>query len=307
MPTLDDYTRMLKTHAVPLAKRHRRFFEWSAYVIVTAHLLATVLAVIAMMTHEVAVLKVVLSLELLLIAGGVTVHEWVHRSHRLRRWVATRAVRELVRSAGYFKGLQTTLGHLSTVPYPASIGLRALARTLNVLHLRDGSQVAPAGNGSSAPWQIARDRYVDVRLCGPKPEGQIAYYRSESKRAGLIRVAAQGLFLLFSVMAFLFSWLKLEAAITSHGHDTSLLALFGALAIILPAAAVAALSIAAALDLAARKQTYADMVTALEQIAAVLADAPSERECIRLILDAEARILGENANWASRRAFTGNP
>ena len=83
-----------------------------------------------------------------------------------------------------------------------------------------------------------------------------------------------------------------------------MIGVLGAFAIIMPLLAVAALSLAAAMDLEARAHIYKDMREFLEQQTAHL-NAASERSYPRLLLETESRLLGETANWFSRRSFAG--
>ena len=69
--------------------------------------------------------------------------------------------------------------------------------------------------------------------------------------------------------------------------------------------AVAALSLAAAFDLEARKHTYNDMLVILRSQHKLLNEASTAREFGRLVLETESRLLGETVNWYSRRSFTG--
>jgi len=77
------------------------------------------------------------------------------------------------------------------------------------------------------------------------------------------------------------------------------------LTILLPVLAVAALSLAAAFDLEARRHTFKEMHEFLERQTRHLTEAASEREFAKLLLETESRLLGETVNWFSRRSFTG--
>ena len=73
----------------------------------------------------------------------------------------------------------------------------------------------------------------------------------------------------------------------------------------LPVRSVAALSLAASFDLEGRRHTYEEMLHAMETPRALIEGASSEREFVALVLQTETRLVGENVNWFSRRAFTG--
>lgn len=81
--------------------------------------------------------------------------------------------------------------------------------------------------------------------------------------------------------------------------------MLGPLAVILPVVAVAALSLAASLDLEGRVHTYREMLVFLEEQKIHLSNAASETAFCRLALETESRLLAETAGWYSRRTFTG--
>jgi hypothetical protein len=111
-------------------------------------------------------------------------------------------------------------------------------------------------------------------------------------------------FLICSIVAFISAMAIVFAMLIAH-HMDDFSQLLGSFAIIMPVLAVAALSLAAVLDLEARKHTYQEMVEFLEQQLEYLNSAETEPEFARLLLETESRILGETANWYSRRSFTG--
>ena len=72
---------------------------------------------------------------------------------------------------------------------------------------------------------------------------------------------------------------------------------------IAPVVAVAALSLAAALDWEARVHTYRQMTDFLEGILPAFQRPTSEREFLVLLAETENHLLGEVAHWAFRRPF----
>jgi hypothetical protein len=78
----------------------------------------------------------------------------------------------------------------------------------------------------------------------------------------------------------------------------------GTLAIVMPVLAAAALSLAAAMDLEAQEHTYRGMLAFLRQQENNLAAAASEGDCRALVLETDSVLLGETANWFSRRSFS---
>jgi hypothetical protein len=78
----------------------------------------------------------------------------------------------------------------------------------------------------------------------------------------------------------------------------------GSAAILLPVVAVAALSLAASLDLEARASTYRELLDYLVKHCRLLEQAASDREFAELATEAETRLLGETVTWYFRRSYT---
>ena len=82
-------------------------------------------------------------------------------------------------------------------------------------------------------------------------------------------------------------------------------AVLAGLSIVLPIVAVAALSLSAAADLDARAESFRELHTFLVRQQPLLERAGSLHEFLPLMLETEERLLGETANWYSRRAYLG--
>jgi hypothetical protein len=89
------------------------------------------------------------------------------------------------------------------------------------------------------------------------------------------------------------------------GMESQLAVVLGVLGLALPVAAVASLSLSASLDLEARSNTYAEVLESLATLRTRLENARSEREFHWVMLETEERLLGETADWAARRSYTG--
>jgi len=87
------------------------------------------------------------------------------------------------------------------------------------------------------------------------------------------------------------------------GAGEMMVGVLGTLAIVTPVLAAGALSLAMALDLEAQEHTYRDMREFLMQQERNLRNATSNREYADLVLETEFQLLGETANWFSRRSF----
>jgi hypothetical protein len=234
--------------------------------------------------------------ECLLLVSGFMIHQYLHHSHAAQVWALARLLAEIARSVTALREAPGYLAYLFNLPLPAS--LRPLLRTLNVLHLRDTRTL------SAASWDKRRDNYIMTRV-----NGQIDYYQGKLKSARRWHALASWTFLISSFCAILATLCELLMAfpelplpeVWRHGLETTL----GPLAILLPVIAVAALSLAASFDLEARLNTYREMLDFLREQRKHLNHATSESAFCRLALETETRLLGENASWYSRRAFTG--
>jgi hypothetical protein len=296
-----DYLRALKDSGSRHAQRQRQLFKVLALTIVSTHLAATIMAVVAaiFLHHEQPAFALLLAAELGLLLVGQAAHLTTHYSKGTRRWAVSRLVAEVARSADALRGLPVPLTHLFQLPFPVAV--QPLLRTVNLVHLASARD-APAS------WQEVRRRYVEQRLDGAT--GQARYYNDHQHGAARWHRVAQVAFYAAWAVAFIASAAKLAMALgllnvpagiehEAVGH------VLGALAIVLPVAAVSALSLDAAYDLEARHHTYHDVNQAIAVTRAALQDARSEPEFRSLVSELETRLLGETATWASRRSFTG--
>jgi hypothetical protein len=299
IPATGDYCKRLKDFASSKAKQHQTLFKNAALFIIGTHVAATGLAVAGLTLHEAGFLPVMVGVECLLLVSGFMIHQYLHHSHAAQVWALARLLAEIARSVTALREAPGYLTYLFNLPLPAS--LRPLLCTLNVLHLRDTRTF-------SAAWDKRRDNYIMSRF-DHLGSGQIAYFKGKLKSARFWHTLASGAFLISSFCAILATLCELLMAFHvlplpetwHHGLETTL----GPLAILLPVIAVAALSLAASFDLEARAHTYREMLDFLREQKKHLNNATSESAFCRLALETETRLLGENAGWYSRRAFTG--
>ncbi len=300
LPSGRDYCDEIKKLASDRANSLRFYFKWAALIIVLGHVLATAFAVSALKLSGGLVFGV-LAAELVLLGFGLLVHYMLHHSQSLARWAAFRLVAETARSVQAIGTFPIYLEHFFTLPFPPDF--RALVRTINVLHLRD-----TAATGA-ADWAKQRDAYVRERLLGPVQNAQVPYNRNTIVWAERRLRLAQQVFYAASISALVSTLAKLATKLVTkvaslpvpEGFATGL----GVAAILLPVVAVAALSLAAAFDLEARKHTSEEMVAFLERQAELLEGATSAREFAALLIETESRLLGETVNWYARRSFVG--
>jgi hypothetical protein len=297
-----DYCKALKTAGSQQAKWQRQLFTAVATIIIGTHILATILAVFALLSHHHEAtrgfLPALLGAELAALALGFGVHQYLHRSRAPQVWAMSRLVAELARSVLAIGNLYLYLEYLFWLQFPQS--LEPVLETIGILHMRSTRHDA-------SDWKSKRDTYVTERLT--KPGGQIEYYAGRAASAGRWLRIWRTAFLVFSGAAFIATALKLVAISSCVSMDEHLKDIategLGGLAIVLPLLAVGALSLAAAMDLEARGHIYQEMLVFLEKQLGNFAAAASEPDLARLVLETESHLLGETVNWFSRRSFTG--
>jgi hypothetical protein len=298
IPPVADYCQALKDFASHAALGRQSRFKTAALVIIGTHILATTLAVIAAYTHNEA-LPWLLGVELVLLAIGFRTHNSLHRSHSARVWGMSRLAAEIGRSVQAMNAVPCDLAHLFRTPLPDSLG--ALTRTLNVLHLR-------AVRAAGIDWRKCREGYVVKRLTHDE-HGQLAYYARRRRHAAVELGLAHWAFIIASASAILATLAKLlmhtEVVHVPEPTHELFMKILGGLAIILPVFAVGGLSLAAALDLEARKHTYGEMLDFLKRQVHLLQNCTTQREFSTLVMETESRLVTENAVWFSRRAYIG--
>ncbi len=112
-------------------------------------------------------------------------------------------------------------------------------------------------------------------------------------------------FSLFAVLATLSKLLIKCYGLSSDYPIWSLISdALGFIAIVSPVIAVGSVSLAAALDLEARVHTYEEMLQFLKRQEGMLNRSYTRREFEKFMLETESYLLGETANWFTRRSFT---
>jgi hypothetical protein len=306
LPQIDDYTRGLKNLASGHANWGRKHFTAAAFLIIGAHVAATILAVFALKFHG-GPIAWLLGVELLMLAVGFSVHQYLHWTHRVQRWALSRLAAEVARSVSSIGRFHIYLQYLFTLPFPPA--LRPLMRTINVLHLRSTAAC------KAEPWEpkgkAKRDQYVHERLTSVERKAQIKYNEETRDTAAARLTFARRTFIAASLAAFVGTLIKLLTVcdcdwfpVEEKTHE-ALVDIMGFCAVVLPVIAVAALSLASALDLEARHANSSEMYKFLLEQKTLLENASSAREYSRLLIETESRLLGETVNWYARRSFLG--
>lgn len=299
LPDAAKFLRLIGTAASNRSKRPSGWFKRGALIIISFHIIATFLAILALKFHQPGIFVLLLGLELFFLAAGLSAHHGLHRSEAARAWAVSRLVAEIMRS---LRAVEKSGGALD---YPLALAwdevFLPLVHTCIVLRLRS-QRLTETGSGAAA--SARRVEYLKERL-GDERSGQIGYYRKEARDAAKRLRRAHGLFWGCSAGAILAT----ASELSGHYHMVPqalaphLLGWGGLFAIGLPVAAVGFLSWAAAGDLQARSQTFSAMRDFLARQAIQLYGAQSDREFDHIVRETESRLLSENLHWFSRRSF----
>ncbi|MEM7457449.1 MAG: hypothetical protein AAF456_24160, partial [Planctomycetota bacterium] len=177
-------------------------------------------------------------LELLFIAFGLSFHVWLHWTHISEKWAFVRLIAETNRSVKSISGLPAELEYLFRLQLPDE--LRPLFKTLNVLHLN-------SSRAADFDWHSRKEQYMTERV-----EKQLKFYSEKSDSVATRRRVAGWVFTIFSSLAALLLISNFICEFQGIQFTQNL----GALGILFPVIAVAAMSLAAAHDLDARFETY---------------------------------------------------
>jgi hypothetical protein len=293
-PDVRTYAQALKAAASERAGQRRSGFERATLIIVGTHVLATLLATLVMDVLETGLVgKVVLVVELFVLAWGFVRHWKLHRDKHTEDWAMARLCAELARSALALGRLPGSLAHFLTLPVPSE--LRPLLRTLNILQLRQICQ-DPVND-----WAAERVRYVTERLDSPE-KGQLPYYAREQLKAERLVRRATWAFTTLSALAFGATLAKL--VLKTNDVQGWSIDVTGLAAVVFPVMAVGGMSLAAALDAEARAHIFHHMQDFLRASKQRIEHALSPREVASLAAETEARLFGETVMWYSRRAYT---
>lgn len=279
------------------AEKQQSTFSSAAVGIITAHILATILATVALAGKSLGAifLSSLLAAEIGFLLFGYFRHKRLHHSEAARIWAHSRLAAELLRSILKVFPRHVYLEHLFHLSLPARF--RPFLRTLNVLYLNS------TYSERHTPWAVHCREYLDERI-----QHQIDYYSEKIEKDECVHQRCQYTFTGCTIGAIVATGVKLGFAVIelSHGVEIPVLPkLLGIFAVVLPVLAVAGLSWAAALDCEARVETFRETHDFLEEQQTVLPLANTASEYDRLLLETESVLLGEVTNWFSRRATTG--
>ncbi len=302
---IEEYTARVKEIASNQANDARWGFEKLARTIIYTHIIATILATLIVLVsgfHFEGLTKkgigagiiFLLAGEMFLLAIGIYAHHSLHHKKISRDWASSRLVAEIARSVMAIQ-FPCQFNYLLNLSLPDNV--RRLTRTMNTLHLRS-THTNPNTN-----WKKTGKDYIEKRLTV-----QSDYYKEKLDEEKRKLIMSKELFVEFSIFAIVATLSKLLIKLFDPYLNCKLLPLIsgamGFIAIVSPVIAVGAVSLAAALDWKARVHTYQEMVDYLKQQENILNNVDSAIEVEKLILETESHLLGETANWFTRRSFT---
>jgi hypothetical protein len=309
-PSVKEFCDAVKTRASAAAEGHQKRFHSAAAWIIGTHISATVLASVALALHHFhdnpyieTTIMGLLAFEIVFLARGFLWHRYLHHRHAAQLWALSRVVAELGRSVQAIGSRHVYLEHLFRLQLPKRF--RFLLRTLNVIHLRS---TRPA---REAPWQAQRDLYLQTRFDSQR-DGQIPYYQGQLAKDERRLWWCQRIFAVCSIGAMICTLAKLGLVAIDLFEQPHWLEhwnaiappILGTLAIVLPVLAVGGLSWAAALDCAARVETFRDTLQFLLRQRLYIENASSGEEFDDLLRETELTLLSETAGWYARRSNT---
>jgi hypothetical protein len=305
LPSITDYCEAVKAGVVDHANSLRKNFERSAFFIILAHMLATALSMVVVLnTGDPPAwlpLPALLWGELVLLMGSFWLHRYLHKKRQVQRWALFRLIREVIRSLKALGNLHIYPEHLFALT-PHIPELRGLLRTLNVLHLRSTRHNTPDNYAADCK------AYLKQRMEGTGSNNQIRYHTDKSRSTEDNNRLAQGAFKAFSIAAMGVTVCELLMKGPLHHFYEQyhwLGGILGFFAVMLPVAAVAGLSLAAAFDWEATHYESASLKQFLVDQQKLLEQVGSFNECKRLVLETESRLLSKELNWFTRRSFLG--
>lgn len=295
LPDPIEYCTPLKQFASSEANWYSKWFHRAAAIIILTHVAATIVATIGLLTHgsnhghgEEHHDYVFPIIELSLLLLGLGFHLYLHWRHIGKSWAFVRLIAETNRSVSAVRKINCGLEYLFRLPLPSE--LKPVFRSINVVHLN------ATKSGADEQWETCRDEYLSKRI-----DNQLAFYDDRYLRAEKWRKCCSWMFTAFStasVLIILSNFLGDQL----REHIPHWVAGLG---IIFPVIAVGAMSLSAAADLEARSETFRSTASFLREQRPKFEDAMSMNELSQLALETEERLLGETANWFSRRSYLG--
>ena len=295
LPEPAEYCTPLKEFASAEAAWYSKWFHRAAIIIILTHVAATIVATIGLLAHssdhghhEGGHGYAFPIIELALLLVGLGFHFYLHWRHIGKSWAYVRLIAETNRSVSAVSKVRCGLEYLFRLPLPSE--LKSVFRTINVIQLNATKAVA------DEDWETCRNDYLKKRI-----DNQLAFYDKRYRKAEMWRKFSGLMFTCFSIASVLIIF----SNILANGMRENIPTWVAGLGIIFPVIAVAAMSLSAAADLEARSETFRSTASYLRAQRPKFEEAMSMNELSQLVLETEERLLGETANWFSRRSYLG--
>jgi hypothetical protein len=276
----------LKQRTSALSQRAKNYFQYSAALVVITHVMATVIAVTALVYSFRS--QWLVAAKIALLAFGFSLPVYLYLRKPQRKWAAARLVAELCRSVLALRGLHTRLDYLHSLRLPE---LEWLMQSLEVMHLRGTA-------GNEVELKDFADAYGRNRM-----NVQIRFYQSRFRSAERTRQILEWVFYGFSGAALIDAivyfgirgqWLRLGNGMESFSEF---------IPIAFPVIAAACASLISTLDLDRRIERFRAMRQFLEFQRECLRKATSRTLVVQIVNRVEHALLDEVAVWYGKHTY----
>ena len=278
----------LKRHASAISQRAKSYFQYSAGVAVTTHVLATVIAV-AVLVYDYHHLWAI-AIKVLLLAVGLTLPIYLHLRTPQHEWATARLVAELCRSVLALRGFPNRLSYLKALHLPE---LSRFVQALEVLHLKAAAR---------QPFDLPAfaKAYEANRI-----NAQMAFYAQRARQAKKVRRALEWSFYVTSSAALISSIVYLYYGGSENAQQlpTAVLNLTRFCPIAFPVIAAACASLISTLDLDHRIDRFDSMVRFLTAQRGCLRTANSRITIVRIVNRVEQALLQEVVEWFAKHVY----
>jgi hypothetical protein len=276
----------LKRQASSVSRQFKNLFQYSAGLVVAAHVFATLIVgySITYGVHK----PWLTGVKIIILFAGFSLPICIMKFMPQRRWATARMTAEMCRSILALRGFQAPPGYFRALVLPE---LEPLIQSLDVLHLQ-----ASAANRMS-PEAFAQE-YARTRI-----DVQIRFYESKEAGAKWKLKVLEGLFFAFSGAALLMSllYLSLELNWLAQHPKTELAARF--LALVFPIMAAGTASLVPILDLDRRIERFQTMAVFLREERECLGSSGGSVILASIVNRVERALLQEVVEWYSKYIY----
>ncbi len=292
-PEADAYlpaVAALKRQTSSMSQRAKNFFQYSAAIVVTTHVAATLIAAAVLVygIHQLWAIKV--KLIFLAIGFGLPICLLLRKPQR--EWVTARLVAELCRSVLAMRGFRARLAYLTSFQLP---DLDWLIQSLEILHL----QAVPANR---VGFRDFAKSYEESRV-----NVLIDFYETRAARAEMWHRVLESMFYGFSGAALVsaFAYFSIQEGWIGPLSGTEELAKI--IPIGFPVMAAACAALISTLDLERRIERFRAMARFLEAQRECVRAATSETILARVVDRTEHALLQEIVEWFGKNTYVREP